>query len=356
MEKLIADDGIDCAYARTGHLYLAHRPGRVAELEAAAREYEEELGEAARFVPRDELRGEIGSDRVLRRARRREERRPPSGPVLRRVGPPGARRRRRRARAHAGASPSSGGRASGFRVAHRPRERSTAARCSSRPTATPRAWCRGCTRRILPIGSYIIATEPLPDRRSRARSRRTAACSSTRKNFLYYWRLSPDNRVLFGGRTSFAPTTVRPVSGVPVRGDGRACTRSSRASRSSTRGVATSRSPSTACRTSARSTASRTRWATAAQASPLSGWFGRLAAAWLAGDEPDRVRGSSTWRRVPATRPSPLAPPRSRLVLQAPRPPRLTNSSRSGCTNGCTAGFSAARTEGFRRRRRRRTR
>jgi glycine/D-amino acid oxidase-like deaminating enzyme len=29
------------------------------------------------------------------------------------------------------------------------------------------------------------------------------------KNFLYYWRLSPDGtRVLFGGRTSLAPTTV----------------------------------------------------------------------------------------------------------------------------------------------------
>jgi glycine/D-amino acid oxidase-like deaminating enzyme len=28
------------------------------------------------------------------------------------------------------------------------------------------------------------------------------------KNFLYYWRLSSDNRMLFGGRASFAPTTI----------------------------------------------------------------------------------------------------------------------------------------------------
>ena len=28
------------------------------------------------------------------------------------------------------------------------------------------------------------------------------------KNFLYYWRLSSDNRILFGGRASFAPTTI----------------------------------------------------------------------------------------------------------------------------------------------------
>ena len=28
------------------------------------------------------------------------------------------------------------------------------------------------------------------------------------KNFLYYWRLTPDRRMLFGGRASFAPTSV----------------------------------------------------------------------------------------------------------------------------------------------------
>ena len=28
------------------------------------------------------------------------------------------------------------------------------------------------------------------------------------KNFLYYWRLTPDRRMLFGGRVSFLPTTV----------------------------------------------------------------------------------------------------------------------------------------------------
>jgi glycine/D-amino acid oxidase-like deaminating enzyme len=28
------------------------------------------------------------------------------------------------------------------------------------------------------------------------------------KNFLYYWRLSPDGRLLFGGRRSLAPSTI----------------------------------------------------------------------------------------------------------------------------------------------------
>ena len=32
---------------------------------------------------------------------------------------------------------------------------------------------------------------------------------SDTRNFLHYWRLSPDGRLVFGGRTSFAPVTVQ---------------------------------------------------------------------------------------------------------------------------------------------------
>jgi len=32
---------------------------------------------------------------------------------------------------------------------------------------------------------------------------------SDTRNFLHYWRLSPDGRLVFGGRTSFAPVSVR---------------------------------------------------------------------------------------------------------------------------------------------------
>src|SRR2546429_7474769 len=60
-------------------------------------------------------------------------------------------------------------------------------------------------RRIIPIGSYIIATEPL------SADRAPSAIPNPRmlfvsKNFLYYWRLSAGNRMLFRGRASFAPT------------------------------------------------------------------------------------------------------------------------------------------------------
>jgi glycine/D-amino acid oxidase-like deaminating enzyme len=66
-------------------------------------------------------------------------------------------------------------------------------------------WAR---RRIIPIGSYIIATEPLGDLRAADVSPHRRMMSDTR-NFLHYWRLSPDGRLVFGGRTSFAPVSVQ---------------------------------------------------------------------------------------------------------------------------------------------------
>jgi len=45
---------------------------------------------------------------------------------------------------------------------------------------------------IIPIGSYIIATEPLGDARAADVSPQRRMMSDTR-NFLHYWRLSPDD-------------------------------------------------------------------------------------------------------------------------------------------------------------------
>ena len=62
-------------------------------------------------------------------------------------------------------------------------------------------------RRIIPIGSYIIATEPLPEDLAKELSPNGRAYFDTR-NFLSYWHVSADRRLLFGGRVSFFPTTV----------------------------------------------------------------------------------------------------------------------------------------------------
>lgn len=70
-------------------------------------------------------------------------------------------------------------------------------------------WLR---RRVIPIGSYIIATEPLPRELMAKLMPRDRVVSDTRK-VVYYYRASPDGqRILFGGRVSHNETDPR-VSG-----------------------------------------------------------------------------------------------------------------------------------------------
>ena len=62
-------------------------------------------------------------------------------------------------------------------------------------------------KKIIPIGSYIITTEVLPEALARELSPRNRMIYDS-KNYLYYYRLTPDNRMLFGGRAAFFPETV----------------------------------------------------------------------------------------------------------------------------------------------------
>ena len=60
--------------------------------------------------------------------------------------------------------------------------------------------------RIMPVGTYIVATEPMGQARADALLPRRSAVSDT--NFvLDYFRLSADNRLLFGGGDSYSGTT-----------------------------------------------------------------------------------------------------------------------------------------------------
>ena len=63
-------------------------------------------------------------------------------------------------------------------------------------------------RRVIPIGSYIGATAPLSAEQARSimPTRRNAVTSA---NVGHYFRLTADNRLIFGGRTRFALPNAR---------------------------------------------------------------------------------------------------------------------------------------------------
>jgi glycine/D-amino acid oxidase-like deaminating enzyme len=73
-------------------------------------------------------------------------------------------------------------------------------------------------RRVIPIGSYIIATEPLPPSQMARLMPKNRIVSDTRK-VVFYYRASPDRRrILFGGRVSTDETDPR-VSGPLLHAD-----------------------------------------------------------------------------------------------------------------------------------------
>lgn len=67
-------------------------------------------------------------------------------------------------------------------------------------TGRPFGWLR---RRVVPVGSFITVTEPLPDDLARELLPNRRVATDT-MNLLHYFRLTPDNRLLFGGRARFA--------------------------------------------------------------------------------------------------------------------------------------------------------
>lgn len=69
-------------------------------------------------------------------------------------------------------------------------------------------------RRVVPVGSYIIATEELPPDLAATLSPRNRSFADTRRVLTYY-RMSPDGkRLIFGGRAKFGHTD--PVETAPI--------------------------------------------------------------------------------------------------------------------------------------------
>jgi glycine/D-amino acid oxidase-like deaminating enzyme len=203
--ELAAELGIDCDWRRSGHLELAHHPRLASHLRSVADAYSS-IGEDARFVAADDLGAEIGSHRYA------------GGLLVARSGsvhPAKLVGGLARAALEAGADLQShteaqrverdgaGLRLETSRGTIRAREVIVATDGTTRSRPVP--WLG---RRILGIGSFIIATEPVDAALATSVSP-TGRMFFDTKNFLNYWRLTPDGtRVLFGGRTSFAPTTV----------------------------------------------------------------------------------------------------------------------------------------------------
>jgi glycine/D-amino acid oxidase-like deaminating enzyme len=211
VEQIVGEEKIDCDFSRCGHLEVAckrsHFDSYARSVELIAREFNHQL----RIIPKNNLRNEIGSDIYF-------------GGIVDEVS--------------AGLNPvqyvaglgqaalSAGARVfENTRVEHIERAAHNGSLGFQLITSRGQLFANdvfiatsGYTssatptlrKKIIPIGSFIIATERLPEALARELSPRNRMIYDS-KHYLYYYRLTPDNRMLFGGRAAFFPETSNTV-------------------------------------------------------------------------------------------------------------------------------------------------
>lgn len=210
-ERLVTDERIDCNFSRCGHLEVAvkqaHFDGYARWVDLVARTVDHHL----RIVPRNELAQEIGSSIYF--GGLVDETSAGLHPA-RYVAGLG------QAALAAGAcvyedaavdrvERSSQGGDTGFVL------RTSRGTLFARDVIVATSGYTGhatpaLQRKIIPIGSFIIATSRLTDAQAREVSPRNRMIFDS-KHFLYYYRLTPDNRMLFGGRAAFFPETASTI-------------------------------------------------------------------------------------------------------------------------------------------------
>jgi glycine/D-amino acid oxidase-like deaminating enzyme len=214
VKRLIADEAIDCEFRERGYLDLAYSPGHTDDLRKAV-DGLTSFGVEASFIPRERLREEIGSDAYFGGLA------VAGGGLLhpaKYFGGLVAAAERAGADLHDGVRARAVRRqADGRLVVETDRGAIQAKDVVVGTNGYTDGLVPSLRRRIIPIGSYIIATEPLPEDLAREISPKGRAFFDT-KNFLYYWHVSADRRMIFGGRASFMPTSVDRTAAILHRG------------------------------------------------------------------------------------------------------------------------------------------
>ena len=208
IEALVKEEQIDCEFTRCGHLELAYKPSHFKAYEADAELLSREFNHPVRIVQKKDLREEVGSDAyhggLVDEASAGVHPAKYVAGLMRAALKHGA-----QLFDHAPVSqviPQGDGSFAVRIGKHKLRAREVIVATNGYTgRATP-----DLQRKIVPIGSYIVATEPLAhDIVDALIPKRRMIYDS--KNFLYYWRLSSDNRLIFGGRASFVPETPNTI-------------------------------------------------------------------------------------------------------------------------------------------------
>jgi glycine/D-amino acid oxidase-like deaminating enzyme len=206
VETVVKQEAIDCDFMRNGKLKLASKPEHYDKLARSCELLQREADPHVEMVPAANIRAEVGSGKFFGGLLQKT-----SGQMH--VGKFGV------GLAHAavrhGARIAEQAPVTGMERQSDGTFRVTSARgtidagqvllATGNPRQGPFSYLR---RRMVSVGAFIIATEPLdaavvqrllPHRRNYVNS----------KNFVNYFRVTPDNRLVFGGRARFALSNPR---------------------------------------------------------------------------------------------------------------------------------------------------
>ncbi len=211
VEQILREEKIDCCFSRCGHLEVACKRAHFDAYAGAAAFVAREFNHTLRIVPKNELRSEIGSD--IYYGGMVDEASAGINPARYVAGLAKAAQRAGAALfEHTSVTQVERDNSKGsgpFRLS------TSQGSLSARDVIlTSGAYTTDATpalrKKIIPIGSYIITTEVLSDDLARELSPKNRMIYDS-KHFLYYYRLTPDRRMLFGGRAAFFPESANTV-------------------------------------------------------------------------------------------------------------------------------------------------
>jgi glycine/D-amino acid oxidase-like deaminating enzyme len=205
VERIIKEEAIDCSFLRCGHLEVACKASHFAAYAESAAGIDRQFGHELRIIPKSELGQEIGSNIYF--GGLVDETSAGLNPAQYVTGLAKAAQRagaclyERTRVVDVKAEATHGSRR--FRVTT-----SRGSLLAKEVLLASGAYTTSATpalrKKVIPIGSYVLVTEVLPANLARELSPRNRMIYDS-KHFLYYYRLTPDNRMLFGGRAAFFP-------------------------------------------------------------------------------------------------------------------------------------------------------
>lgn len=207
VEQVVNEEKIDCGFARCGHLYVASKPHHFDGFHEEVEFMSKEFNHKVRVVAPDELKDEIGSTMY-------------HGAIVDEVSgglnPAQYVAGLARAAENAGATlhararvTSLERRGTGFFI-QTERGALEAGSVLAGTSGYTGSSTRKLQRKIIPIGSFIIATEKLPGDLARELSPKNRMIFDS-MHYLNYYRLW-DNRMIFGGRAAFFPENQNTIA------------------------------------------------------------------------------------------------------------------------------------------------